>query len=835
MQLSIRTLFVFYLICESVRLAGVWPLHIDQVNSGLPATIVNSSGKEFIPQPSRLADAGPIRDLSTTLFPPLVIRPLKPKIRPLQQDIATPSPGRMPTIQLYNSCSLVRPCTFVLLSCFVALCCCSGKSSSLRQAGILVVLLSPVLTTRLEVYDTSGRFSNQTVTMKIISLLTVGNCDEASTQSYLPPETAPVQVLRLPMNTPIEVTQCLISYTVVLSHCSSNIFRSDIYPPTTLVRNRILVLNNEECLKIKTKKMHSFVLYGKKIEIMGFTSSKQSFSETILGTVQDNGGCQGVAAQIGSETRPSAVVTVHLDYAVKKHVGLFHMESSTITLGDWLQLQVGSSGCDSEEGCFAFNSAKLPRTRCEKVQELYEGSSRLHRPNRNPNYSPIITISNAQNGQGVSVTLSHKIVLCKREIYATNIEGIYINILSTNQTTHEKVHHRLSNSSYDISFNKNENRLLDILGSISTIYLESTLNTAQQFSKLATSICELKRTDILLMLSDLSNLPAPSLLNYRLGLLFKRAASVVYIYQGVPLTARLRPVVLCFEEIPIFVTVAGGEEIEAFATSKARLIVLNGTEISCDSGKPMHYIPHSEEPEGALVSHSDGLLFPSQSLLSPSNTPGMWLCQDSSGFHACTVPTTLTPTNNQEFFAIPEKYLRSSLFGSSGRIKLYTAQTEGHARQVMISRWRAIFNGEIQATARDSFLNNLDSKAISMLQQQIFPVMAFIFGDTFFYLEKVLLIVYSINVLFSLIALIGRLKNLIWKYGCSGKLFLALSAHVYSAFIPWHKIKNNAQKMKEENKLEVERLEGIIRDHVNRLDLFMLKNTRHMDNLVNIP
>ena len=394
-----------------------------------------------------------------------------------------------------------------------------------------------------------------------------------------------------------------------------------------------------------------------------------------------------------------------------------------------------------------------------------------------------------------------------------------------------KVTHRLSNtSSLNLGSDKNENLFLELVSSVSTIYLQSTLSTSKQFSRIAVHICELRRTDMQAMLNDLQNLPPAALLNYRLGYLFRRAGSAVYVYQAKPIRVKLRATDECYEEIPISL-LSNGEEVEAFATSKARLIILNGTKLDCGAGRPVHFFPFSQEDEHPVRVSERGTntsaLFSDMDLITPSNVPGRWLCQSNHGFHECSVPSTLTPTQFDISFAqIEDKYLRSSIFGTEGRKALFSAQTESYGRNIMISRIKNIIDGKTQASANDMFLKNMDRDARKQLQRLVLPAFFWFFGDFMAYLEQIVLIIWLTSIILNLLALIGRLRHIFFQHGCSRHMFLAVFGKIYSSFIPWYEISTAQEKQVQAQKAEIERLEDIIMNLSQRLDTFMLNSPR---------
>ena len=810
--------------------------------------------------PEMLGTAAHQRILRTTSYPPLVFKVLSENdYQPSQLS------SRAPRETYGESKSSAAPTSHYNPTLIYIVVMLLTRNSLLSLIGILTIsrnlLLCIILTsqpchastddTSITVFDTSGAFSNQSVNLKIISLLNVGTCTKDEVESnYQDPKQIPVQVVRLGLATPVEITNCLVKYTVKLSHCESNVFRSDIYPPVILEKNRIKEIDIPTCLTMGKTRTFSFNLHGKTILLPGLTSSSQYSVISLVGTQKSDGGCEGKKVEAAGNVYESAVIHVEVEAYVRPLLGLFTMEQQMIRIKNVIQFSTSSHQCDSELGCFAFNIQDLPRTRCEKTTELFLGTATFHNVEHS-HYTPIVTItSNTQSSQGVSLTLNSKIILCKQEVWSTNIDGIFINKLPTNDSTFA-LSHRLSKKNVEPTDYQEEAKLLDLLGTLSSAVTEVALASANQFSKIAQELCMLRRTDLQLMLSDLANLPARALLNYRRGLLFKRSASVVYVYVGIARRARLRHTQTCYEEIPISFKDDFGNTVEAFATSKARVLVTNGTMISCQSGRPMHFIPSPLEETQITHKEVDFL----DEILNPSNTLGNWLCQSPSGFHTCADPTILRPTISEDFKAMPKHFMSQNLFGLEGRKRLYTGQVESHSRSVMVTRWNKIWMGDVEASPRDLFLNQLSQQAATDLQRAVFPVLAMMTDAVglFEKLEAFLLIMYMLNVLAGLFFLIARFHIMLSKYGFSVKLFLAVSNQMYQIIIPWVKLKSEMRDTHGELKASIDQLRNEIlrrsagiKDQLEkdvhdmrseiiqinrRVDVFLVSAAQHLPNL----
>ena len=202
-------------------------------------------------------------------------------------------------------------------------------------------------------------FTVQTVKMKIISLLNVGNC-ESATDSYLSPTDHTVEVLRVSSNTPVETIQCLIVYDLKVNHCHSTVFRSDIYPEEVLLKQHVHYLSNEQCLEMYRMKSVTITIQGTSVQLSKLGASLKHQTVSILGSRTSNGDCVGAKIRIGSRIFDSAVVTAEVSSKVRRHVGLYSLESQKIVIPHLISVDVATKDCDSDLGCFGVDAKLFP-------------------------------------------------------------------------------------------------------------------------------------------------------------------------------------------------------------------------------------------------------------------------------------------------------------------------------------------------------------------------------------------------------------------------------------------------------------------------------------------
>ena len=656
-----------------------------------------------------------------------------------------------------------------------------------------LLLVSPVSPQSIIGYDTAGRFSEKKVTMKTISLLGVESCDQVQSRSYLPPVDHEVQVLYQPSESTLTVLQCSIKISTEVLHCEHSIFRADIYPPDIIAKDQIIPISEKECRDIHINHYYDLRLYGKTHRISDIIHTPQTVLKTLTGTKRPDGGCTGGSIEIGNLKRDNVVARMTLVSYVKELEARYSPSSNLIFVGDLVSFTPGGSketSCDSYYGCFYTALPNIiPKNTCEQTEQFLKGNAKLFQPNATPGqqqhgYMDIIQISSGvDNTQGTTLTLHDTVIVCNTVVRRTNIPRLFVNFFNDGGDS-RPVTHRLSNHTIT---DKNSYKLIDILTSSSNIYLRGTLSISEQFDKVSYRLCELRRAALLAILRDLLTSGAAPLLNYREGILFQRIGSVAYIFLGVPIQAKLRHTEECYNEIPISLT-HNEREIFAFATSKGRIIVSNGTRVKCSNRSPMHFIRNEIDEVARLNRSLD--LFPDLAFSSEINeiqSPGSWLCQLPGKFIACEIPSSLSPLigTTDHFLGIQGRFLQQSIFGHQGRQELYLSQTEGYNREVVLSQITHGSDGAIGSTASELLIDNLSEVAKERIRMIILPTFYFFFGSFITYMEQLLLSIFIISIIINLANLASRLVTLFKHYGFSRYLSFAFIEGMYNAIIPW--------------------------------------------------
>ena len=674
-------------------------------------------------------------------------------------------------------------------------------------------------------FDTAGRFSgDRKIAMKTISLLSVDPCDRIRSQSYFPPVEKAVQLLYRPAETPLEIIQCRIAVTVQVLHCSSSIFRSDVYPADTLMDNQVIPVTDAQCRDMHKTGVFELKLYDQSITITGIKHSPQTLRKTLIGIKEPNGGCTGGQINIEGILQTSKVVTLKVSHQARQLEGKYSLNSGTVFVGDLVSFPFGvgfEQRCDSYRGCFTVAQPEVvPQNRCQQLEQLFTGQGQLFVPNVGPEkisqgYLEILQVSSATDStMGTALTLTDSELVCGILVRKTNIPRLFVNFYEEGSL----VSHEL----LDVSRPKgNPYVFLDILTSSSNVYLRGTLSVSEQFDKVSFRLCELRRMALNNVLRDLLTAGPSPLLNYRRGLLFVKKGSVAFIFVGLPVRARLRNTELCYNEIPVVLETETQGEVDAFLTSKARIIVSNGSTVACSQQSSMHFLRDFSD-EMHLFNDTLREQFPDLAFSDEddnTNAPGHWICQISGNFIACAAPSSLSPIigANDHFYGIRGAFYSQSVLGSAGREVLYRTQVEGFNREVFFSNLGTNSGGTMPTNAGDLFVSHLSDSARNQLRQLVLPTFYLVFGSLLEYIEQFLLILFLLSFVMECIKTMTRLVVVFKYYGCSRYLLIAFFEGLYNAFIPWRSASRQKDRVIERLETEISELEGKLNNKVDRI------------------
>ena len=688
-----------------------------------------------------------------------------------------------------------------------------------------VLLSSSTNAQQLIGFDTAGRFAgDRKITMKVISLLSVDPCDRIRSQSYSSPVERAVQLLYRPTETPIKVLQCRIVITVQILHCATSVFRSDIYPADVVMDEQVLPVTDDQCRDMQATGTFKLDLYEKSIPINNIKHTPQTFTRTLVGIKESNGACKGGEITIDGVRHKSKVVLLKVTHQARELGAKYSSSSGTIFVGDLVTFPYGvgyERRCDGHLGCFTVAVPEvIPENRCQQTEQLFLGHGQLFVPNVGPEkisqgYLEILQVtSDLDSTMGTALTLTDTENVCGVLVRKTNIPRLFANFYDDTGL----VSHTLLNISRPRG---NPYAFLDVLTSSSNIYLRGSLSVSEQFDRVSFRLCELRRLALNNVLRDLITAGPSPLLNYRRGLLFIKKGSVAYVFIGVPIIARLRNTELCYNEIPVTLETQSHGEVEAFLTSKGRIIVSNGTSVQCSNQSPMHFLRDFQD-EMTIFNDSESNHFPDLAFSDEDDNPhvkGNWVCQIANNFIACQPPSSLSPIirSNDHFFGIRGAFMSQSIFGHDGREGLYRSQVEGFNREVFLSKIGPSSDGQVPSDAGDLFINHLSETARNQIRKIVLPNLYLVFGSLVEYIEQFIIAIFIVSFIMEFVKMIMRLGMIFKYYGCSRYLLFAFCEGLWNAIIPWRSAARQKDRVIERLEAEVNELESKMSRKVDRI------------------
>ena len=680
------------------------------------------------------------------------------------------------------------------------------------------------------VFDSAAKFSkNNTVKIRAISLKGVLGCD-GTAQSYEKPKIGKVQVLHVPLTTGITVYQCRVTYTVYTQYCSSNIFISSIYPKEIYVRDHMFVFSNKDCERFYETSETAIVLFEKTVILKGATYNTINKDIILYGQSYSkkhgDGGCTGISFDLGSRSYDNTVLSAHIAFSVQKRKALFDSTSSMIRVEpDLIEFPLSQDGasCDRDKGCFCYHVDKIPKSRCQRVQQIFKGVGTFFRPKHTSNdrlAREIVQIRSQDESQTITIVIEGLDRMCGHQVLRTSITGLYINKIITD---HDIIGHSLmTNGSYQMS--PFEGIHLDLLTSINTGVVTSALKNTEKFDAISREICEQRRYTLINSIRDILISESSQLLNLKRGLVFKRVGGISYLYAGPAKLVKIRTTKDCYTDIPIEFE-HDGTIIKMFATSNGRILIENSTRVDCDQEVPIHFIPTLDDDIDLETERQNSVLGLVDN--KPPPTMGSWYCQSSRKFYSCASPESLNPSAPQslKFNGVTGDIVSGSIFGDKGREQLFKIQTSSH-RNKLISEKLGGMIGNSDADIGVVLVTAITQEGGELLRQKIYPTFYWLFGDWLHSFERFVIITIAVSMMINILCLTIRIKNLFVRFGFSARLLIGICEQVYTLILPLATKGNEGEERVSSIEFKVANIESNIEDFNNAI---MKTRCRDMD------
>ena len=652
--------------------------------------------------------------------------------------------------------------------------------------------------TYLTVFDSAGRYTSKELELQSISLLGVDDCTSVG-NSYKKPIKLPVQILYQPTEKLLWVLQCYLQITTRIYPCYSDIFRSDTYPPILVHPPHTRQISETDCHTLYKTKQFAFEVSEHLVMIDDFSRHSKSKTITLSGERLTTGACSGNPITIDNTKYKNAILETEISYYTKRIKAKYVPSTNLVYVANTIYYPLDQPSCDASLGCFYLEDpSQVPKDSCEITQQIMVGIGELFIPNAEPltaqtlGYVEIMQIMNEEDAtQGITVTLEGSKYLCGRMVRLTSIPHVYLNILQPPGA--EPINHRLIKNN---QIDQDEQKYLDLLSSSSSLYLSGTLNMAEHLDQITKKICSLRRGALLGLLRDMMISSPHMLLNYFEGLLFLRRASTITIYVSNPLEAQLRMTEECYDEIPVTIKV-NDTDMPMFATSKARILVDNATQIPCNP-EPMHYIG-SESDERLKLNRTLENVFTSLAFGEFHNqlTLGGWICQSPGTFVSCSGPARLSPLikENENFFhGLDNNFIHKNLFGDGRREALFKSQSIGYEREALLTQITNSARGGHQNMIKAA-LRNMPPDIQQELRGKLLPTFYLVMGNLTDYIEEFLIITFIISIVLNLLKMMIRIRIVFHKHGWSRHVLTAFFEGMYIALMPWRAAKFHREEL----------------------------------------
>ena len=640
------------------------------------------------------------------------------------------------------------------------------------------------------VFDSAARYSkNKTVRVRAISLNGVKGCGGTS-KSYAKPEAQNVQVLHIPLTTKINVYQCRVTYTIFTQYCDSNVFLSSIYPKEIYVKDHMFAFSSNDCERFFKTKEAIIILFEKTIVLKDATYNTANKEMTLYGRTyskkRGDGGCVGIGFTLGDRSFDSTVLSAQITFSVQQRKALFDSTSSMIRVEpNLIEFPMNPEGasCDRDKGCFVYSIDKIPKSMCQRVQQVFRGTGTFFRPkniDKNDRLArEIVQLKSQDKSQAVTLVIESMDRICGHQVLRTSIRGIYINKIISD---YDVVSHDLMmmNGSYEMS--QLEGVHLDLLTSLNTGVVASALKNTEKFDEIAKEICEQKRDTLINSIRDILISESAQLLNLKRGLVFRRIGGVSYLYAGPAILAKIRTTEQCFTDIPVEF-VRDGELIKMFATSNGRILIENSTQVDCDQEVPIHFVPTLDNDVDLEIETQNSVLGLVDNR--PTTTLGSWYCQAPRKFYPCVSPETLNPGSSKslQFNGITGDILAGSLFGDKGRQQLFRIQTSSHRNKIVNEKLGSLI-GDANTDIGIVLVSTITKEGGELLREKIYPTFYWLLGDWLHSFERFVIITIAISMMINIICLTVRTKNLFIRFGFSAKLLIGIVEQFYTLILP---------------------------------------------------
>lgn len=434
-----------------------------------------------------------------------------------------------------------------------------------------------------------------------------------------------------------KVIACLIEVTRTIQHCGMHSHTSAVSGGLSAF---IKFIGKRECQNVH--RHGSIQIFNRAIGRIAQNGTTEA-SLTIMGSLKDDGSCDGTAYSENGHSWSNVIVVVALKIHIRDYLATIKLNENEISLINGITCNYVDGYCmDSTFGETAWDYS--PETSCDGgLTTLYNGKAEII-TNINQPTEQILVVE--QGDKIFALSLIKTIVLCGYDIW---------------QSEHPKIVVTLNNNASAIKPKMNlipQNTDMFSYINSKMLYIEQAYKrtTSQLYTSTVHRRCLLHREIIKnrLLIAPLSPNALSTIIKNKMGHVGRVLGEVLYIMQCTPKLVQIRRTNNCYQELPIVVN-----NQSKFMSPITHLIQEHAEQVECNAlTPPLYYIdgkwigltplPLEKNPPQLLgVEPEDNLKFKS---IQPLGISGLYTQEEISkvqrtlnfGIERAAVETMLT-------------------------------------------------------------------------------------------------------------------------------------------------------------------------------------------------
>lgn len=414
------------------------------------------------------------------------------------------------------------------------------------------------------------------VNLTAVSLVSIGTCHLE--ENNIEKDQEDIQLLQLSDVSPIHIYQCKINVI-------QSVYKCGMFSHVSLVsgglRTFIVDITREDCMNIHKFGTHK--LQTGRIIADIKPNSSTAHTETIVGLVDQNGGCNGAPYTFGASSWNDVVVIQAMEFKITDYSSVVRLEDNQVMLRNDITCAYLNGKCMDPDNGISFWDM-LADTSCEalKYDVIWQGTATKVRHTGNLTV-PVRNIVYTVNAEDTVFALE-----IKKSVSVCRFSGY--------QTEHPRlVIVPKASSEYWFSKKSIATKNLDLFAYVNSKFVYTERHIRIQVEKLYLNVllkkCELERDVLQTQISIASHHPA-EFAYMRMkepGYTAVPRGEIIYMVKCQPVEVTIRKVDRCFLELPI----TYNNELH-FMTPTTHLIQQHGTEIPCSSLMSPGYLINGE-------------------------------------------------------------------------------------------------------------------------------------------------------------------------------------------------------------------------------------------------